>query len=308
MSHAWVTTIPAPGHPRSRQGYCRGVPSSLRDSVAFRRPLPSLIHAVELPHPDLPPELEGLTILQISDLHIRRWAPASESLGRLIEAIESVETDLVVFTGDLMDAPGQEQATIQTLQALFDAMRARAGVLAVYGNHDTPLLRRLAPGALPGIRFLDNQFTTIELHAKRLEILGLSFPEDPLSALLRRPAGCPRPFLTLAHHPTCLIACADLALPLVLAGHTHAGQVRVSPTLAPHTSSDVPVHQATGVLRLRSTLMAISRGVGDGVVEGLRINCPRQLPLYTLRRAPLPTPHGLVGAFDDRVVTQVVAW
>lgn len=113
--------------------------------------------------------------------------------------------------------------------------------------------------------------------------------------------------LTLAHMPSMIFPAADLGLPLILCGHTHAGQIRVSPRLAPHTSSDVPVHLASGVLRLRSTLCCISRGLGDGVYPGLRFNCPWQVPLYTLRHGPLPA-FAVRGDVEPHTVQQVVAW
>ena len=97
--------------------------------------------------------------------------------------------------------------------------------------------------------------------------------------------------LALAHHPNTLIPAAALHIPVLLAGHTHAGQIRLHPRLAPHTSSDLPMHLASGILQLGSTLCCISRGLGDGVVEHLRINCPRQMPLYTLRRAERLEPY-----------------
>ena len=139
-----------------------------------------------------------------------------------------------------------------------------------------------------------------------LRLLGLDWPEDLLALTLSTPPSSPSipsfpPFpIALAHHPNALIPAAELGIPIVLAGHTHAGQIRLHPRLAPHTSSDLPPHLASGILQLRSTLCCISRGLGDGVIEGLRINCPRQIPLYTLRR---------VESFaDSEVITQRTAW
>ena len=132
----------------------------------------------------------------------------------------------------------------------------------------------------------------------------------PVAHLTSHPVACAPGFvspqdsrllLCLAHMPTEVYGAADLGVPIMLAGHTHGGQFRVSPRLAPHTSSDLPPHLASGMIRLRGTLCCISRGIGDALVE-LRVNCPPQMPLYTLRRAPLPsTP-------DESVPVQVVAW
>lgn len=137
--------------------------------------------------------------------------------------------------------------------------------------------------------------------AASLRILGISEPEDLLHAALAeaslaepadQAAGAgpasPADFtIVLAHFPTFIYPAAAMGLPLVLAGHTHGGQVRLSPHNAPHTSCDLPKHLAAGVLRLGGTLGAVTRGLGEVVVD-LRLNCPPQAPLYTLRRGPLP--------------------
>lgn len=292
----------------------------------FRTLEPTLIERHQIAHPDLPEALDGLTVLHLSDLHVRRHTPRAQRYQELLHAIEHVECDIVALTGDYMDAPGQEHAAIESLRELTGRARARSAVVAVYGNHDTPRLRALAPAALPGVMFLDNQRSEIQVRGTTQEVLGLSYPEDVLLGMKgrggraegrggdaskpRSSALSPRPFLTLAHHPTCLIACAAVGLPIVLAGHTHAGQIRVSAKLAPHTSSDVPSHLATGLLRLGNTVMAISRGVGDGVVEGLRLNCPRQVGVYTLRRGGWGAMPGADRSSPDRsrVVTQTAAW
>lgn len=92
--------------------------------------------------------------------------------------------------------------------------------------------------------------------------------------------------LGLVHYPTEGIPLAAFGVHLVLAGHTHGGQVRMSASWAPHTSSDLPRSMPSGLLRFGETLIAISRGLGDAVVP-LRVNCARHAPLYVLRRGDL---------------------
>lgn len=285
----------------------------------FRRPIPPYpVECFDLPHPDVPRGLDGVTILHLSDLHVRRVAPASTRTQALLEAVASVEVDVVVLTGDLMDEAGHEPATLEMLRLICAAARARRGVFAVLGNHDRPALaRRLSSvtGLTPlGVAWPGSPSPThavdLAFGDAILRLIGLSWPEDILE--LAGPASLPLeprspnvlPLL-LAHHPAALIPAAEARVPLMLAGHTHAGQVRLSPRYAPHTSSDLPPHLATGMLRLKDTLCCISRGVGDGVVEHLRLNCPRQIPLYTLRSGPMPR---LPKGGTERAVTQVVAW
>jgi predicted MPP superfamily phosphohydrolase len=277
--------------------------------------------------------VNGLRILHLSDLHVRRVPTWSGKLRRLCSALARVECDLVVITGDVMDHPGDETAATNALRTILDALPparllAPMGLqaLGVLGNHDSMEFARAAGRELKGVRFLRNESIEIPCGKNHLDValrvLGWSWPEDPLGTMLNsedlapqgadlRVSGLGRneasdPFtIVLAHMPSMIFAAADMALPLILTGHTHAGQVRLSPRLAPHTSSDVPMHLATGVLRLRSTLCCVSRGLGDGVMQGLRINCPWQAPLYTLRRGPLPVlPEGA----SAQTVHQVMAW
>lgn len=279
-------------------------------AFSSRLPIPPApIELIDLPHPALPTALDGLTILHISDLHARRDLTSTDQYRAILAALDCTPADLVVVTGDLMDEPGHEQAALDTLHALAAHWRPRLGAFAVLGNHDSPALaRRLHE--IKGLTTLGvNAPAHVDLAVPRsavvLRLIGLNAPEDPLGVLLGSPPIPPdQPSFTLAlaHHPTVLIAAAELHLPVVLAGHTHAGQIRLHPRLAPHTSSDLPPHLASGMLRLRSTLCCISRGIGDGVVEGLRINCPTQIPLYTLRSAPLPPTR------DPEAVAQVVSW
>ena len=281
-------------------------------TAAFRRPVPpEPVEVFDIPNPALPSSLEGLRILHISDLHVRRHALGSDRWKHLLDAVSRVDADLVVLTGDYTDEPGHERAALDALKRLAAAWPApRLGAFGIFGNHDTSELLHRA-GEVRGVTWLSGPGRAPRWASPcaDLRIIGLDYPEDFVSAVLDQPPcppATPRPFtIALAHYPTAVIPAAAVGIPLVLAGHTHAGQMRISSRLAPHTSSDVPPHLATGILRLGNTLCCISRGLGDGVMEGLRFNCPRQAPLYVLRHAPLPPP---TPGSDPAAVTQVVAW
>lgn len=276
------------------------LPTRASDPWAFRTPAyPEPLEVFRIEHPDLPVGLDGLRILHLSDLHIRRLE-RTVAHARLLAALRHADCDLAFFTGDYHDGTGHEHAAAELLSEIIAACPARLGRFGVFGNHDTPLMRRLALG-IPGITWLNNQLAdpisvTPGQPPLPLRILGLSYPEDLLECALDLPQGQTllpvkgRFVLTLAHMPSVLAACAEVGLPLIFAGHTHAGQIRITRRSALHTSSDLPGHLASGVLRLRQTLCCISRGLGDGIWPGLRINCPRQLPLYILTRGPLSAP------------------
>lgn len=263
----------------------------------------SPLHAIELPLPTLPSSMDGLRIVHLSDLHVRRtvqgarWEARVRSWERVLA---SEPADLVALTGDYCDDLGHEQAAAEVLGRLVAATPARTPVVGVFGNHDTSPMRELAAG-LPRVKWLDNSCVDVPVRAGPggaagsggvLRVVGLSYPEDALAAAMagtEAARGVAAGFtVALSHYPSMVVPAADLGWPLVLAGHTHGGQVRVSGSVVPHTACDLPPHLASGCLRLGSTLCCISRGLGDGGVPGLRINCPPQAPLYTLRRGPLP--------------------
>ena len=298
------------------------LPSGAGQSTSYRTPIPpEPVEAFDLPHPQVPAGsfasgtgLEGLRIVHISDLHTRRIAPASDRFRRLVDAMAATPADLIVLTGDYTDEPGRELAAVDALDRLSRAWGGAAptlGAFGIFGNHDSTAMLHAAQG-LERITWLGGPGRRPRWATPhpRLRLVGLDYPEDFISATLDAPphANAPDPgvlTIALAHYPTAIIPAASLGLPIVLAGHTHAGQIRLSSRLAPHTSSDVPAHLASGILRLGQTLCCISRGIGDGVFEGLRINCPWQIPLYTLRHGPLPPPPRHSPA---HAVTQVVPW
>ena len=148
--------------------------------------------------------------------------------------MNALEADLVALTGDLFDFdPRHVEAGARRLGAL----RARLGVYTVLGNHDgytgielvaealgrlapdMVLLRRdvvrLATGAplyLAGIDDPGTRFSARDLHLPELEELAVRAPEDG-------------PVILLVHRPEAFPQAARLGFPLVLAGHTHGGQL-----------------------------------------------------------------------------------
>lgn len=293
-----------------------------QSELGYRRPVSVWpVESFDLVHPMVPRGnrevggLDGLKILHLSDLHVRRKRLETDGIQGILRALEATPVDVIALTGDLMDEPGHEAETVEVLSAMAHVWRARLGAFCVLGNHDTPELKRRMERELPRVQMVGNQIRDVSVGGGEvLRIIGLDWPEDPLGVMLNAgvmggevgsEAGGGVLPLVLAHHPTSLVPVAQMGFPLMLAGHTHAGQVRLHARHAPHTSSDLPADLATGMLRLHKTICCISRGLGDGVVEHLRINCPRQMPMYTLKHGELMDPPR---GGSTRVVTQVRAW
>ena len=294
-------------------------PESRRDEPigAAERPRRP-IERYDLTHPAVPGPLDGLTILHVSDLHAKHtWSehlsagrlPPRSAAAKLASALPTLPVDLVIFGGDAADHPGDEDAAIAALALLSRQWQPRLGAYGILGNHDPPIFTRRLPAELPQITWLFNDHTDIEIPtaqgSQTLRLLGISEPEDLVDLTLRtantRPADLT---ILLAHQPTYLWPASELvgsaAIPIVLAGHTHGGQIRFGPSNIPHASCDLPKHLASGVIRRKQSICAISRGLGTTFVP-IRINSPAQAPLYTLRHGPLPPPR-TQGADADQLI------
>lgn len=253
-----------------------------------------LIHAVDLTLARLPLALQGFRIGHLTDLHVRRPRRRYEQLATHLSA---VRLDLLAITGDMMSHPGDEAVALEVLGRILQRVRPRWGAVGVWGNHDSAAFREQA-AALP-VRWLEDQ--VLRLDDVCLEIGGLGHPADAV-ALARRLGPRRQDVLRLAmvHVPEALPSLADLGVDLMLAGHTHGGQVRLPGGRALRNSTWLPLSLTSGLLRHRDTLGVISRGVGE-INLPFRLFCAPQAPLYTLRQGPLP------GAATDEIA-MLEAW
>jgi predicted MPP superfamily phosphohydrolase len=180
---------------------------------------------------------DGYVIAQISDLHVGSGIPLLY-LRHAIEAVNAARPDLVVVTGDIVDACGWHGAA-EEAAALLAELRPRDAVLAVLGNHDTgafhpteavdeTALRHLR-GALAAARVevLENEERVLERGGGRLRVTGCG---DYWSRRFDGSAFRPRPgeaTLVLSHNPDTAPELAQRGASLILCGHTHGGQVRL---------------------------------------------------------------------------------
>ncbi len=196
--------------------------------------------------------------------------------------------DFVVYTGDMMSHAGDEPAAEAVMTELSGALRPRYGQFGVYGNHDTEELARRLEG-LP-IEWLRNR--SVLVAEVGVELVGLdgitAAGVDPTAVVLERDSGLePGVRLALVHNPSHAPAAADLGVDVVFCGHTHGGQCRPHPGVALANSCDLPRRLTSGLLRHRGTQIVISRGLGE-IALPLRVFCPPQLPVYTLRKRSMP--------------------
>lgn len=245
-----------------------------------------VVTELELPIAGLAPALDGLRLVHVSDLHVGPLAHRPSLLAAL-DAATALDPDLVCVTGDLVDS---RFADLEHWMPELDRLRARHGVFAILGNHDaTAGAERVAAavGRHTGWRLLRDEALAVDLPGGRLYLAG--FEDRPLrharrllpSFLAGLPADAPT--VLLLHHPG-LFETAAGSVPLVLAGHTHGGQVavpglpRLNPARLTMTRFD------SGTFALDGSVLHVSRGLG---VSGqrLRIAVPCEITVITLRAA-----------------------
>jgi predicted MPP superfamily phosphohydrolase len=255
-----------------------------------------VVEDVELPVRDLPPQLEGLQIAHITDLHIGRQLRAP-LLRSFVERVNAVGADLVVITGDIFDF--DEEFIAEGCRELA-ALEAPLGVYAILGNHDVYTGREeVAHGlrSLTSIRLLRDEWTTIEARGAKLYLLGLEDPgkgwtdRDCVSPELEKlcndaPRGAPR--ILLAHRPGWFGQAQKLDVAVMLAGHTHGGQITPPPPLHHHNIAQLIANWTRGRFEEGESVLYVNRGLG---VAGppVRLNCPREIArLHLVLRAPAP--------------------
>jgi predicted MPP superfamily phosphohydrolase len=255
-----------------------------------------VVDEVELPVRDLPPELEGLEIAHITDLHIGRQLRAP-LLRRLVERVNGVGADLIVITGDIFDF---DRDFIDEGCRELAALYAPLGVYAILGNHDTYTGREaVAEGLrrLTSIRLLRDEWTAVGARGARLYLLGLEDPgegwtdrdcDGPELEKLCADAPADAPRILLAHRPAWFRQAQALDIPVMLAGHTHGGQISLPPPLHHHNIAQLIARWTRGRFEQGKSILYVNRGLG---VAGppVRLNCPREIARLRLTRRAVPS-------------------
>lgn len=233
------------------------------------------LHRWSVAPPGLPVELEGLSILHLTDLHFSRAYDFSY-FEAAFEAASRCRPALVLITGDLID----DTACIAWIRPLFERLPATLGRFAILGNHDhhhdTGAIMRAATDA--GYTVLDGEVTSLEVNGRQLAIGGTCSPWGPAIPDDAIPAADFR--LLMSHTPDLAYTASRQGWDLMLCGHNHGGQVClpiIGPALMPSRFSR---RFDAGFYRVDPTLMYVSRGLG--AKHPLRISCPPEISHFTL--------------------------
>jgi hypothetical protein len=258
-------------------------PSAVRAERRQERRESFEVARVEVFLEHLDPAHDGLTIAQLSDLHIGSGVPD----GRIIAAVNALNAerpDLTVLTGDFVT---NRFDPVERVPQLLERIESQAW--AVLGNHDHWSDAKTVAGGLAraDIGVLQNQHTRLRLRGADFTLIGVddsTTKNDDVEAAFRGTTTASSR-LALTHTPACagkLPAWEDV---LCLSGHTHGGQWDV-PKLTEGVFRRAGQPWYRGHYRVRGNQLYVNRGLGFGRGTRLpRLNSEPELTLLTLRRA-----------------------
>ena len=238
-----------------------------------------------------PSRLEGFTIALLSDFHYDPYFSV-HPLRSAIGMVNGLRPDLIALTGDFVSMPwsgdsADAASAAEPCAELLRQMRAPHGLWAVLGNHDvfTDPDRVSTSLHSAGVQVLSNQSVPIDRDGARFWLSGvddvLGGTADLDATLHDLPAD--EAAVLLAHEPDYADTVARYSVDLQLSGHSHGGQVRV-PFVRPLFLPELARKYVWGLYQIGGLALYTNPGLGT-VNLPVRMNCPPEITLLTLRRS-----------------------
>jgi uncharacterized protein len=245
------------------------------------------VREVDLPIAGLAPDLEGLRILQLSDIHLSAFLSESE-LARVVDAAMETRPHVAVITGDLISSHGDPlDACIRQLSRV----KAEAGVFGCMGNHERyarveDYTQQAA--ARYGMRFLRGEAQTLRFGNAAVNLVGVDHQSKAGGKRylvgvdrLVTPGACN---ILLSHNPDVFPVAAKQGYNLMLAGHTHGGQVTVEILDQSINPARFVTPYIYGVYHAAGAAAYVTRGIGTIGIPA-RIGAPPEISVLRLRKA-----------------------
>ncbi|MBU7007229.1 metallophosphoesterase [Phosphitispora fastidiosa] len=208
----------------------------------------------------LPEAFEGFRIVQLSDLHGKLFPEKG-----LVSRVNALKPDLVVITGDVFDE--SNETPLGYAENALGGLNAPYGVYYVYGNNDTYLGLSKIKRALEqlDIKTLNDEKLPLQVKGQAVSLIGLNYTRTyqdtgDFADLLHNEGEA---VIALAHRPEIIDAAAKAGVDLVLAGHTHGGQIK-SPYMPDflHIVKKGYEKYMAGLFKVGETQMYVNRGLG----------------------------------------------
>ncbi len=260
------------------------------------------IRRVQAPVAHLPEKLDGLRIAQLSDIHTGAFMPL-EDVRRAVVMANRLHPDLIVVTGDFISQVGDP---LEDCIRELGRLSAPLGVWGCNGNHEEYAgVEHLSQVLFQryGMRLLRHENAEIHWRGAGFNMIGVDYqgqatPETRMLSGLEPLVRRDMPNILLSHNPNSFYRAAGMGIELMLAGHTHGGQIRIAgDVLNParlYTDFVEGMYHlalgedpsAYGAVRPgpRAATLYVNRGLGTIWIP-VRLGVPPEITLLTLRQA-----------------------
>jgi predicted MPP superfamily phosphohydrolase len=241
------------------------------------------VKEVEIPVPNLPPDLSRIRIVQLSDLHLGPFLSERE-LARVIDAANELRPDIGLVTGDLISSIADPIDL-----ALKQCARLRAQrILGCLGNHERYAVLEdyvAEHGAMQGISFLRQRAESLRFGSAELNLGGVDYqPFSNRHHYLEGADSLIRPGavnVLLSHNPDVFPTAARQGWDVTLAGHTHGGQVTVEILNQTLNFARAYTPYVSGLYRGGRSSCYVTRGIGTIWIP-VRVGAPPEITLIRL--------------------------
>ncbi len=247
------------------------------------------IYRIEVPIWNLPQSMDGLRIVQLSDVHSGSF-PSKSTFFDIVNMVNSLNPDFIVTTGDFVNNNYRE---LDLTKDGFAAMKAKYAVLGSLGNHDhytgekgLEQLKQILTHSNVGL--LVNESRSFEINGETIQFAGVdcnisgrTFMDLEGAMANLRPE---KPTILLCHDPREWDKqIRGRGIPLVLSGHTHGGQIGIEAGKNVISPVRLIYKQFAGLYQSGKEYLYVNRGVGT-VGPPFRIGINPEIALITLKR------------------------